>query len=126
MIRYLILVDTSVWIDHFRRTNAGLVDLLRENRVFVHPMVVGELACGSLRQRTEILPLIQLLPCAELPSQEEVLTFIDKRRLFGQGVGWVDVNLLASCLLSGAALWTNDKNLRKIAKVLGLNIETNR
>jgi predicted nucleic acid-binding protein len=122
----MILVDTSVWIDHFRRSNARLVDLLRENRVFIHPMVIGELACGSLRQRNEILPLLQLLPWAELLSHDEVLHFIEKRKLFGQGVGWVDVNLLASCLLSGAALWTNDKNLRKIAQIFNLNDETSR
>jgi predicted nucleic acid-binding protein len=116
----MILVDTSVWIDHFRRSNRLLNDLLRENRVLIHPMVIGELACGSLRQRTEILPLLQLLPATELPSQEEILHFIDKRNLFGQGIGWVDVNLLASCLLSNAALWTNDKSLKKLAKVLHL------
>jgi predicted nucleic acid-binding protein len=117
----MVLVDTSVWINHFRRTDAHLVDLLRENQVLTHPMVVGELACGSLRQRSEVLPLLQLLPFAESPSQDEVLQFIEKRRLFGQGIGWVDVNLLASCLLSGAVLLTNDKSLRKIARVLNLN-----
>jgi predicted nucleic acid-binding protein len=122
----MILVDTSVWIDHFRRTDARLVDLLRENRVILHPMVIGELACGSLRQRNEILPLLQLLPLTESPTQDEVLYFIENRRLFGQGVGWVDINLLASCLLSGAALWTKDKSLRKIAQILDLNYEMSR
>lgn len=121
----MILVDTSVWIDHFRGTDARLVDLLRENRVIVHPMVIGELACGSLRQRREILPLLQLLPLTESPSQDEALIFIEKRKIFGQGIGWVDVNLLASCLLSGACLWTKDKNLRKMAQVLNLEYEMN-
>jgi predicted nucleic acid-binding protein len=122
----MVLIDSSVWIDHFRRTEVHLVDLLRENRVLVHPMIVGELACGSLRQRDEVLSLLQLLPLTESPSQDEVLHFIEKRRLFGQGVGWVDVNLLASCVLSGATLWTNDKSLRKIAQALNLNYERNR
>jgi predicted nucleic acid-binding protein len=122
----MVLVDSSVWIDHFRRTDVHLVDLLRENRVLIHPMIIGELACGSLRQRSEILPLLQLLPLTESPSQDEVLHFIEKRRLFGQGVGWVDVNLLASCLLSGVVLWTNDKSLWKMAQSLNLNYEKNR
>lgn len=122
----MILIDSSVWIDHFRRTNAHLVDLLQENCVIIHPMVIGELACGSLRQRNEILPLLQLLPLTESPSQDEVLHFIEKRRLFGQGVGWVDVNLLASCLLSDVTLWTNDKSLRKVAQILNLSYEISR
>lgn len=71
----MILVDTSVWIEHFRRNEPHLVELLRENRVIIHPMVIGELACGSLRQRDEILPLLQLLPLTKLPSQEEVFAF---------------------------------------------------
>jgi predicted nucleic acid-binding protein len=122
----MVLIDSSVWIEHFRRTDVHLVDLLRENRVLIHPMIIGELACGSLRQRSEILPLLQLLPLTESPSQDEVLHFIEKRRLSGQGVGWVDVNLLASCLLSDVVLWTNDKSLRKMAQTLNLNYEKNR
>lgn len=117
----MVLVDTSVWIDHFRRSDSLLASLLRENRVQVHPMIIGELACGSLRQRNEILPLLQLLPLTETPSQDEVLHFVEKRRLFGQGVGWVDMNLLASCVLSGSTLWTRDKSLLKIAQMLELN-----
>ena len=117
----MILVDTSVWIDHFRRSVPVLVDILRENRVLIHPMIVGEIACGSLRQRSEILPLLQLLPLAESPSQEEALHFIEKQKLFGQGVGWVDVNLLASCRLSGSTIWTRDKSLLKVATALRLH-----
>ncbi len=74
----MILIDTSIWNDHFGRTEAHLIDLLRENRVIVHPMVTGELPWGNLRQRYEILPLLQLFPMAELPSHEEVLHFVDK------------------------------------------------
>ena len=120
----MVLVDTSVWIDYFRKTNPILVDLLRENRVITHQMIIGELACGSLHQRSEILPLLQLLPLTEAASQEEALHLIEKQKLFGLGVGWVDVNLLASCMLSRSTLWTKDKNLLKIASTLGIRFAT--
>lgn len=114
----MVLVDTSVWIDHFRYGENDLVELLRENGVFIHPLIVGELACGNLRQRTEILPLLQFLPEAELSSHSEVLQFVEKRELFGRGIGWIDAHLLASCMLSDSSLWTKDKSLLKIAKAL--------
>jgi predicted nucleic acid-binding protein len=118
----MVLVDTSVWINHFRKSDSILVDLLRDNQVCIHPMIVGELACGSLRQRDEILPLLQMLPMTIKPSHDEVLHFIEKRRFFGQGAGWVDMNLLASCVLSKSTLWTKDKSLLKLAQSLELTI----
>lgn len=114
----MVLIDTSVWINHFHKSNSSLVDLLLENRVQIHPMVVGELACGSLRQRHEILPLLQMLPLAEPVSNAELLHFIESRQLFGQGIGWIDANLLASCVLSQSVLWTSDKSLLKCAQTL--------
>jgi predicted nucleic acid-binding protein len=116
----MVLVDSSIWIQHFRQSDDRLISLLRNNKVLAHPMVIGELACGSLKQRSEILPLLQLLPQADSPSQNEVLHFIDRRKIFGKGVGWVDVHLLASCVLSDALLWTSDKSLLKQAHQLGL------
>lgn len=116
----MILADTSIWIEHFRKNERQLANLLLENRVCIHPMIIGEIACGSLRQRGEVLPLLKLLPFIEVASYDEVMHFVDKRRVFGQGVGWIDVNLLASCLIAGVTIWTNDKSLRKVAQTLDL------
>jgi predicted nucleic acid-binding protein len=116
----LILVDTSVWVDHLRRDDAGLTDLLERSAVLMHPFVVGEIACGSLRDRESILELLQDLPAAVVASPDEVLTFIEDRVLHGKGVGYVDVHLLASVALSpGSRLWTRDTRLRRMADALG-------
>ena len=116
----MILVDTSVWVDHLRRGDAGLVDLLERSAVVMHPFVVGEIACGTLRDRESILELLQDLPTAVLASPDEALTFIDRHGLHGKGIGYVDVHLLASVALTpGARLWTRDTRLRRMADLLG-------
>jgi predicted nucleic acid-binding protein len=115
----LILVDTSVWVDHLRRGDAGLVDLLERSAVATHPFVVGELACGNLQDREPILELLQDLPAASMASADEVLMFIKRHGLHGRGIGYVDVHLLASvALMPGARLWTRDSRLRKTAELL--------
>ena len=115
-----MLVDTSVWIDHFRRPNADLEHLLDEGRVSTHPFVIGELACGSLARRIEILQLIEALPCTTVATHGEVLTFIERQRLNGAGLGWIDVHLLASARLTRQSLWSADRRLRSAALRLGL------
>jgi len=116
----LILVDTSVWVDHLRRGDAQLVDLLERANVVMHPYVVGEIACGSLRDRSSILELLRDLPAAVVAEGEEVLRFIEGHGLHGKGIGYVDVHLLASVALTeGAKLWTRDKSLPRVAESLG-------
>ena len=119
----MVLVDTSVWVDHLRRGNPGLVDQLDKAAVLCHPFVVGELACGNLTNRAEILRLLQALPSAPLAEQEEVLHLLDKKRLFGHGLGWVDTHLLASARLMKCPLWTLDKALSTAAEELNLGFE---
>ena len=115
----MILVDTSVWVDHLRRGDAQLVDLLERANVVMHPFVVGEIACGSLRDRLSILELLQDLPAAAVADSAEVLGFIERHVLHGKGIGYVDVHLLASVALTeGAKLWTRDKSLRAVAVAL--------
>ena len=115
-----MLVDTSIWIDHFRRSIADLEYLLDHGRVSSHPMVIGELACGSMRHRDEVLRLIGDLPAAIVATQDEVMHFIDAHGLQGSGLGWVDVHLLASARLSRQSLWSADRRLRAIAVRLKL------
>jgi predicted nucleic acid-binding protein len=110
-----VLVDTSVWIDHFRRSNADLELLLDEGRVIMHPFVLGELACGSIKRRDEVIELLEALPSAPVASHGEVMRFVDNHRLFGTGLGWVDVHLLASARLAGQSLWSADRRLRDAA-----------
>ena len=113
----MILVDTSVWIDHLRRGDAQLVNLLERASVIMHPFVVGEIACGNLRDRASILELLQDLPAAVVAEGEEVLGFIERHLLHGKGIGYVDVHLLASVALTeGATLWTRDKSLHALEK----------
>lgn len=114
----MILADTSVWVGHFRAANRELQELLAENRILTHPFVVGEIACGHLRQRAIILEALKRLPQALLASDEEALRLIEERRLAGAGLGWVDVHLLASALLTGCRLWTLDRRLRQAAAKL--------
>ncbi|MFZ1948283.1 MAG: type II toxin-antitoxin system VapC family toxin [bacterium] len=122
----MILVDTSVWVDHLRRGNRRLQSLLQENQVLGHPFVVGELACGRLRNRGEILDLLRLLPQAEIAEHDEVLDFVESRRLFGQGLGWTDAHLLASAILSRSGLWTLDRALAEAAaKITGIHPDRN-
>lgn len=116
----MILVDTSVWVDHLRRGDPALVDLLESSVVIMHPFVVGEIACGSLHDRGSILELLQDLPAAAVAESDEVLRLIESHVLHGKGIGYVDVHLLASVALTqGAKLWTRDKKLRSVAQMLG-------
>src|SRR5262245_39848933 len=116
----MILVDTSVWIAHQRAGNGSLKALLCDEQVLCHPFVIGELACGTLQRREEILTMLKALPEAHLLDQEEVMSFLEARRLYGRGLGWVDVHLLASTLLTGCFLWTFDKPLRRAAAALNV------
>jgi len=117
----MILVDTSVWVDHLRTGNPALVDLLNAGGALTHPFVIGELALGDLRQRTIVLDALSALPQASVPTDVEVLHFIGSHHLFVRGIGYVDVHLLAAVrLTAGAALWTHDKRLHGVAERLGL------
>jgi predicted nucleic acid-binding protein len=117
----VILVDSSVWVDHLRKGDAILARILNAERVLAHPFVVGELALGNLRQRESILAALQDLPQATVASNTEVLRFIDQEALYGRGIGYVDAHLLASArLTAGGSLWTRDKRVRAVASRLGL------
>jgi predicted nucleic acid-binding protein len=116
----MMLVDTSVWIDHLRRKDAELVAMLSEGQVLVHPWVVGELACGNLQDRKLVLGLLQSLPLAPVASAGEVLFFIEQHALMGRGIGYVDVHLLAAARLAGTRLWTRDRRLVVVADELGM------
>lgn len=122
----MVLVDTSVWIDHLTRGNSRLAQLLNDGMVLCHPFVIGELACGRLRNRQEILGLLAALPQVPVADHEEVLRLIDRHSLFGRRLGWVDVHLLGSTLLAAAALWTLDKSLNQAASVLRVAAEVER
>jgi len=114
----MVLVDTSVWVSHLRSGNREMERLLTRGEVLCHPFIIGELALGNLKNRTEILSLLQSLPMAIRATHTEVLKFVEKKKLMGKGVGYVDVHLAASSLLTGAPLWTLDKRLRNLMKTL--------
>jgi len=117
----VILIDTSVWIDHLRSSDANLVKLLKGGQVLAHPFVIGELALGNLRQRQLILNTVLDLPRSVVASDDEVLHFISEHRLFESGIGYVDAHLLTAVrLTAGAALWTRDKRLHGVADRLAL------
>ncbi len=117
----MILVDTSVWVDHLRAGDETLVALLSSGRVVMHPFVLGELACGNLRHRAEVLALLKDLPQATVARDEEVLFFIERQALMGRGIGYVDAHLLAAVALDGTSrLWTRDKRLHAVAEKLGM------
>lgn len=111
----MILVDTSVWVEHFRSGTIGLDAVLENGQAACHPFIIGELACGNLRNRTEILSLLQDLPMTTRARDDEVMRFIEDRRLMGKGLGYIDIHLLMSALLTGCPLWTLDKRLREVA-----------
>ncbi|HUQ92254.1 MAG TPA: PIN domain-containing protein [Bryobacteraceae bacterium] len=117
----MVLVDTSVWIEHFRYGRSNLAHLLSEGRVLMHPFVSGELACGNLKDRATILSRLSALPFATHASNGEVLHLIEDQRLWGGGLGWVDTHLLASALLSNCRFWTIDARLAKATAKLGLS-----
>ncbi len=113
-----MLVDTSVWIDHLRRGNQSLAERLEMAEVYCHPFVIGELACGDLSDRREVLSLLAALPQAPEVDHKEVLTFVELNRLNGSGIGWLDAHLLASARLAGVPIWTLDKPLAAAAREL--------
>ncbi len=116
----MILVDTSVWIDHLRKADAGLVGLLNNQQVLCHPMIIGEIALGQVKPRALVLDALKDLPPASVAQDAEVLGFIDNARLAGSGIGYIDAHLLVAAKLSSASFWTRDKRLAKLADGLGL------
>ena len=120
----MILVDTSVWIDHLRHGEPGLASGLESESVLTHPFVIGELACGGIRNRAEFLDLIGRLARPPLATDEEALQLIDRYSLTSRGIGYIDVHLLASTLLlPGARLWTKDRQLASIASELRIGTQ---
>ena len=116
----MVLVDTSIWVTHLRQGSQQLEKLLMDAEVMCHPFIIGELACGNLKNRNEIIRLLHSLPMAETIEFDEFLFFIDKNHLMGKGIGFVDVHLLASTQLTGVLLWTADKRLKTAADQLDL------
>lgn len=119
-----VLVDTSVWIDHLRGRRGDLTGPLQEGLVLTHPFVIGELACGNLARRGEVLGLLAALPRAPEATNDEALALVAAARLSGRGLGWVDVHLLAAARLCGARLWTRDRALAAAALRLGAGFPT--
>ena len=111
----MILVDTSVWVEHLRSGTSGLETLLIDGQVVCHPFIIGELACGNLQNRTELLSLLQDLPMASRADDDEIIQFIEDHKLMGKGLGYVDIHLLMSALLTQIPLWTIDKRLHEAA-----------
>ncbi|HEX6587562.1 MAG TPA: type II toxin-antitoxin system VapC family toxin [Longimicrobiales bacterium] len=116
----MILVDTSVWIDHLARGDVRVVDALEAGTVWSHAFVIGELACGNLRNRAEVLHLLGRLPRVPEATDDETMAFVERRRLMGKGIGWVDAHLLAAALLAGVRVWTRDRRLAQVAGDLDL------
>jgi len=117
----VILVDTSVWVDHLRAADAALIRLLDGGMILGHPFVTGEIAVGNLHRRDVILGALSTLPQASVATDDEVLHFIDRYALFGRGIGYVDAHLLAAAqLTAGTSLWTRDKRSYAVARDLGL------
>ena len=116
----MVLVDTSVWVAHLRAGNIGLEALLNDGHVVCHPFIIGEIACGKLNNRSEILSLLQALPMATRAEHGEVMQFIENYRLMGKGLGYIDMHLLASAMLTNVSLWTLDKRLNEVSSTLGI------
>ena len=116
------LVDTSVWIKHLREGDQNLVRLLEQGLVACHPFIIGELACGAIKNRYEIIGLLNDLPSTDVLDHYEIMEFIENRKIMNKGIGYIDVHLLGSALVSEAPLWTLDRTLKSAAK--SLNIET--
>jgi predicted nucleic acid-binding protein len=117
----MILVDTSIWIDHFNKADKELANLLQSGRVCIHPFIIGELACGNISNRTEILNLLNALPRLEPVFENEIYTLIENKKLYGIGLGFIDVHLLASALIDNVKLWTRDKTLKQSAIKLNIH-----
>jgi predicted nucleic acid-binding protein len=121
----LILVDTSVWVDHFQSKNERLVDCLQAGAVVTHPFVIGEISLGMLPDRTDVLEALAQMSAATVASEREVGRFIEDHRLFGRGIGYVDVHLLASVFLTPEMeIWTLDRRLRAVAEEFGIAFES--
>ena len=121
----MILADTSVWIAHFRAPDAGLMARLEAEDLLGHPFVIGEMAMGNLGQRSATLQFLDDLPKAVVASHDEVMSLVERHRLIGLGIGYIDAHLLASALLTnGTTLWTRDRRLHAIAERLGLATDT--
>ncbi|HEX4684245.1 MAG TPA: type II toxin-antitoxin system VapC family toxin, partial [Gemmatimonadaceae bacterium] len=118
----VIVADTSVWIDHFRRHNAAFAARLDAGEIAIHESVIGELACGGLRHRAHVLQLLRSLFTVTSASFDEVMHLIDRRKLMGRGIGWTDAQILAGCMLGQARLWTLDVRLARIAEFLGVGV----
>lgn len=117
----MVLVDTSVWVLHLREGNIKLDSLLNDGEAVCHPFIVGELACGNLKNRSEILALLQALPMSTQAEHEDVMQFIENYKLMGKGLGYIDVHLLASSLLTEVPIWTLDKKLNEVSVELGIS-----
>lgn len=116
----MLLVDTSVWVAHLRGQGQRLHNLLEYEFVFCHPLIIGELACGNIKNRTEVLMLLKKLPGVQQLDHQEVFSFIDRHHLMGKGLSFVDTHLLASAYISGLSIWTEDKSMQFAARHLGL------
>ena len=116
----MVIVDTSIWIEHFRQGSQRLEELLMDAKVICHPFIIGELACGNLKNRNEILSLLQALPMTSIIELSEFLFFIERNHLMGKGIGFVDIHLLGSARLAAVPLWTADKKLKSVAEQLNL------
>ena len=123
-----ILVDTSVWVKHLRETDKDLTRLLEQGLVACHPFIIGELACGGIKNRYEIISLLNDLPLTIILDHNEIMEFIEYRKVMNKGIGYVDVHLLGAGLVSETPLWTFDKSLRRIANQLSIeyDIQLNR
>ena len=117
----MVIVDTSIWINHLRKGDKHLEKLLLDAEVICHEFVIGELACGNLKNRNEIISLLQSLPHSPTVDHQEFLYFVEKHRLMGRGIGFVDVHLLASAQLAKLPIWTADTKLRTVSKNLELH-----
>ena len=116
----MVLVDTSVWVRHLRKGDTGLASLLNNGEVVCHPFIIGEIACGMLKNRATILSLLQALPMATEARHEEVMGLIENHRLMGKGLGYIDVHLLASALATNVPIWTLDKALSQTSSKMRL------
>ncbi len=117
----MILADTNVWIKHFRESDAELISHLNIGFVACHPFIIGELACGNLGNRAEILMLLRALPSTPIVETMEILEFIENNSLMGRGLGYVDIHLLASAIIGNVVLWTFDQRLNQAAIELGVS-----
>ena len=118
-----ILVDTSVWIKHLREGDQNLIRLLEQELVACHPFIIGEIACGGIKNRFEIINLLNDLPSTDILDHSDIMEFIENRKIMNKGIGYIDVHLLGSALVSETPLWTLDKALREIANQLSIEYD---